>query len=96
MCKFLGLNKLKNLRVFEYNSNASQSEETRIAAIKACDAQNQNSPCIIIVRNDNGSSETLFGSSLGVNYSRYILISYYCDPIIYTHCEDSITSKTIA
>ena len=82
--------------MFEYVSNTSRSEETRIAAIKACDAQNINGLAVILVRNTFGASEALYGISLGNLYSAYMMISYYEDPKIYIHSEDSITHKTIS
>lgn len=85
-----------NFRVFEYVSNASRSEETRIAAIKACDAQNISGLAVILVRNKMGAFEALYGITLGALYSAYIMISYYEDPKIYIHAGDSITSKNIS
>lgn len=85
-----------NFRVFEYVSNTSWSEATRIAAIKACDAQEINGLAVIIVRNKNGASESLYGISLSALYSSYIMISCYEDPKIYIHAKDSITSKNIS
>ena len=79
--------------VFTYESNLPHSEEVNKAAILA--SPHVAKPRVIIVKNQRGQDEYLYGGSVGAKYSTYLCISYYSGIVVYRESDGDITITTL-
>lgn len=84
---------MSRTETFEYYSGMAYGNEACKNAILA--SPHTAKPHILLVINNGGMNECLYGIDMGSNYSGYLLVSYYRNPVYYREYPGGILVEEI-